>query len=120
MSTYYRVLTTAAYNAKLDVKILSEAFCGLHEWSPAIHRLKVIVVLPRCSSTALNDPVPIIHVEHGGNLGLTASLSDQTRDQITVALSCLSLEFEIRLSVEFCSDNPFKRCSFVAARPTSY
>lgn len=50
----------------VDVKVLSEAFCGLHEWAAAIQNLKVIIVLPRCSSSALSDPVPIIHSEHGG------------------------------------------------------
>lgn len=52
--------------AKLDVKILAEPFCGLHEGSHAAHRLKVIMVLPRCSCSALNDPVAILHGEHGG------------------------------------------------------
>lgn len=62
---FYQVLTTTVMQ-NLDVKILSEPFCGLHEGSHAVRRLKVIMVLPRCSSSALNDPVPIIHDEHGG------------------------------------------------------
>eukprot|EP00064_Thunnus_orientalis_P003645 superscaffoldBa00000307_g3655 len=33
--------------------------------SGRVLRLKVIIVLPQCSSSALNDPVPTIHCEHG-------------------------------------------------------
>uniref|UniRef100_A0A3B4VPC1 SAM-dependent MTase RsmB/NOP-type domain-containing protein n=1 Tax=Seriola dumerili TaxID=41447 RepID=A0A3B4VPC1_SERDU len=45
--------------------ILSEAFSSLNEWDATVQRLKVIIVLPQCSSSALNDPVPTIHSEHG-------------------------------------------------------
>ncbi|KAM4583842.1 putative methyltransferase NSUN7 isoform 1-T1 [Odontesthes bonariensis] len=48
-----------------NVRVLSEAFCSLDEWDAAVQRLKVIIVLPRCSSSALNDPVATIHSEHG-------------------------------------------------------
>ncbi|XP_063739463.1 putative methyltransferase NSUN7 [Eleginops maclovinus] len=48
-----------------NVRVLSEAFCGLGELDAAVQRLKVIIVLPQCSSSALNDPVPIMHSEHG-------------------------------------------------------
>ncbi|XP_029356965.1 putative methyltransferase NSUN7 [Echeneis naucrates] len=48
-----------------NVRILSEAFCGLNEWDATVQHLKVIIVLPQCSSSALNDPVPTIHSEHG-------------------------------------------------------
>ncbi|KAM7394255.1 hypothetical protein PAMP_021068 [Pampus punctatissimus] len=48
-----------------NVRILTEAFCSLDEWDVAVQRLKVIIVLPQCSSSALNDPVPTIHCEHG-------------------------------------------------------
>nr|XP_046269946.1 putative methyltransferase NSUN7 isoform X2 [Scatophagus argus] len=48
-----------------NVRVLSEEFFGLHEWDATIQRLKVIIVLPQCSSSALNDPVPAIHSEHG-------------------------------------------------------
>ncbi|KAM7419234.1 hypothetical protein PAMA_016379 [Pampus argenteus] len=48
-----------------NVRVLPEAFCSLDEWDAAVQRLKVIVVLPQCSSSALNDPVPTIHCEHG-------------------------------------------------------
>ncbi|KAE8300159.1 putative methyltransferase NSUN7 [Larimichthys crocea] len=48
-----------------NVRVLSEAFLGLNEGDAAVQRLKVILVLPRCSSSALNDPVPAIHSEHG-------------------------------------------------------
>lgn len=50
----------------VDVRVLSDAFCGLHEGDTAVQRLKVIIVLPQCSSSALNDPVPTIHSEQGG------------------------------------------------------
>ncbi|KAA8594824.1 hypothetical protein FQN60_011959, partial [Etheostoma spectabile] len=48
-----------------NVRVLSEAFFGLDEWNTTIQRLKVIIVLPQCTSSALNDPVPTIHSEHG-------------------------------------------------------
>ncbi|AWP05626.1 putative methyltransferase NSUN7 [Scophthalmus maximus] len=48
-----------------NVRILSEAFCSLNEWDASVQRLKVITVLPLCSSSALNDPVPTMHSEHG-------------------------------------------------------
>ncbi|XP_062281869.1 putative methyltransferase NSUN7 [Scomber scombrus] len=48
-----------------NVRVLSEAFCSLDEWDTAVQRLKVIIVLPQCSTSALNDPVPTIHCEHG-------------------------------------------------------
>lgn len=63
---FYSLVTASVSNTKLDVKILPEAFCGLHDCSRSIHRLKVILVLPRCSCSALSDPVPLIHGEHGG------------------------------------------------------
>ncbi|XP_040002785.1 putative methyltransferase NSUN7 [Xiphias gladius] len=48
-----------------NVRVLSEAFCSLNEWDATIQRLKVIILHPRCSSSALSDPVPTIHSEHG-------------------------------------------------------
>ncbi|XP_010776652.1 putative methyltransferase NSUN7 [Notothenia coriiceps] len=48
-----------------NVRVLSEAFSGLNEWDASVQRLKVIIVLPQCSSSALNDPVPTMHSEHG-------------------------------------------------------
>ncbi|XP_028284194.1 putative methyltransferase NSUN7 [Parambassis ranga] len=48
-----------------NVRVLSEPFYSLNEWNAAVQRLKVIAVLPQCSSSALNDPVPTIHSEHG-------------------------------------------------------
>ncbi|XP_069386869.1 putative methyltransferase NSUN7 [Paralichthys olivaceus] len=57
-----------------NVRILSEAFCGLNEWDNTVQRLKVIIVLPQCSSSALNDPVPTIHSEYG-NWDLLSDLS---------------------------------------------
>ncbi|XP_072319734.1 putative methyltransferase NSUN7 [Eucyclogobius newberryi] len=48
-----------------NVRILSESFFELNEWENTVQHLKVILVLPQCSSSALNDPVPIMHSEHG-------------------------------------------------------
>ncbi|XP_038569632.1 putative methyltransferase NSUN7 [Micropterus salmoides] len=48
-----------------NVRVLTEAFCGLDERNAAVHRLKAIMVLPQCSSSALSDPVPTIHSEYG-------------------------------------------------------
>ncbi|XP_044046980.1 putative methyltransferase NSUN7 isoform X2 [Siniperca chuatsi] len=48
-----------------NVRVLTEAFYGLDERDAAVQRLKVIIVLPQCSSSALSDPVPTIHSEHG-------------------------------------------------------
>ncbi|XP_051801353.1 putative methyltransferase NSUN7 [Acanthochromis polyacanthus] len=48
-----------------NVRILSEAFCSLKEFDAVVQRLKVIIVLPQCSSSALNDPLTTIHSEHG-------------------------------------------------------
>lgn len=50
-----------------DVQVLPKTFRGLHEWDSSIQRLKVIVVLPQCSLSALSDPVATIHSEQGGN-----------------------------------------------------
>ncbi|XP_060940640.1 putative methyltransferase NSUN7 [Limanda limanda] len=57
-----------------NVRILSEAFSGLSEWDASVQRLKVIMVLPQCSSSALHDPVPTMHSEHG-NWDLLSDLS---------------------------------------------
>ncbi|XP_030583056.1 putative methyltransferase NSUN7 [Archocentrus centrarchus] len=48
-----------------NVRVLSQAFRGLGEWDATMQRVKVIMVLPQCSSSALNDPVASIHSEHG-------------------------------------------------------
>ncbi|XP_032417780.1 putative methyltransferase NSUN7 isoform X1 [Xiphophorus hellerii] len=48
-----------------NVKVLPAAFCSLNERDIAVQRLKVIIVLPQCSSSALNDPVTTMHSEHG-------------------------------------------------------
>ncbi|XP_076026411.1 putative methyltransferase NSUN7 [Genypterus blacodes] len=48
-----------------NVRVLSSPFSGLDEWSSNTQHLKVIAVLPQCSSSGLNDPVQLIHSEHG-------------------------------------------------------
>ncbi|XP_015799072.3 putative methyltransferase NSUN7 [Nothobranchius furzeri] len=48
-----------------NVRVLSEAFYNLNEGDAIVQRLRVIMVLPQCSSSALNDPVNAMHSEHG-------------------------------------------------------
>ncbi|XP_034045106.1 putative methyltransferase NSUN7 isoform X2 [Thalassophryne amazonica] len=48
-----------------NVKILPEGFTDVRGWDAVVQSVKVIIVLPQCSSSALNDPVPTIHSEHG-------------------------------------------------------
>ncbi|XP_077426869.1 putative methyltransferase NSUN7 [Vanacampus margaritifer] len=48
-----------------NVRILPDAFFSLDEWDSAIEHLKVIMVFPQCSLSALSDPVDTIHREHG-------------------------------------------------------
>ncbi|XP_005741268.2 putative methyltransferase NSUN7 [Pundamilia nyererei] len=57
-----------------NVRVLSQAFYGLDDGDATVQRVKVIMVLPQCSSSALNDPVPAIHSEHG-DWGLLPDLS---------------------------------------------
>ncbi|XP_012778204.2 putative methyltransferase NSUN7 [Maylandia zebra] len=57
-----------------NVRVLSQAFYGLDDVDATVQRVKVIMVLPQCSSSALNDPVPAIHSEHG-DWGLLPDLS---------------------------------------------
>ena len=49
-----------------DVRVLSEDFRGLDQWDSRFQRLKVILILPQCSSSALHDPVETLLSEHGG------------------------------------------------------
>lgn len=74
----------------VDVRVLSEAFLGLNEGDATVQRLKVILVLPRCSSSALNDPVPTIHSEHGGTSTSGKEFSD---NEMWVMTSRESAEF---------------------------
>ncbi|KAF6733516.1 putative methyltransferase NSUN7 [Oryzias melastigma] len=48
-----------------NVQILSESFSNLSEWDASAQMIRVIAVLPQCSSSALNDPVPTMYSEHG-------------------------------------------------------
>ncbi|KAK5899565.1 hypothetical protein CesoFtcFv8_009029 [Champsocephalus esox] len=57
--------TLLQHSSLTNVRVLSEAFSGLDEWDASVQRLKVIIALPQCSSSALNDPVPTMHSEHG-------------------------------------------------------
>uniref|UniRef100_A0A8C9YJF2 NOL1/NOP2/NSUN 5/7 ferredoxin-like domain-containing protein n=1 Tax=Sander lucioperca TaxID=283035 RepID=A0A8C9YJF2_SANLU len=53
-----RVLVCGADLPPLQIEEIQELLTQMD-------RLKVIIVLPQCSSSALNDPVPTIHSEHG-------------------------------------------------------
>ncbi|XP_054634391.1 putative methyltransferase NSUN7 [Dunckerocampus dactyliophorus] len=48
-----------------NVRVLSGAFFSLGERDATIERLKVIMVLPQCSTSGLSDPVDTIHCENG-------------------------------------------------------
>ncbi|XP_056136483.1 putative methyltransferase NSUN7 [Lampris incognitus] len=48
-----------------NVRTLSERFLCLDEWDGPGQRVKTVLVLPKCSSSALNDPVHTILSEHG-------------------------------------------------------
>ncbi|XP_062334988.1 putative methyltransferase NSUN7 isoform X1 [Osmerus eperlanus] len=54
--------------AQMDIKnvrVLSEDFRGLDQSDSRFQRLKVILILPQCSSSALHDPVETLLSEHG-------------------------------------------------------
>ncbi|KAF3687660.1 putative methyltransferase NSUN7 [Channa argus] len=65
-----------------NVRVLSEAFYSLDELNLAIKHLKVILVLPQCSVSALNDPVPTIQSEHGA------------QDRLFVCCLCVKLHYK--------------------------
>lgn len=69
-------------HSRVDVRVLSEQFCDLDEWDGMVQRLKVIVVLPQCSLSALNDPVNTIHSEHGG------MKQEETKGEINLYILC--------------------------------
>lgn len=50
----------------IDVKLMSEYFNELSEWDMRIQKVRVIVLLPRCSASALCNPVEFILKENGG------------------------------------------------------
>ncbi|XP_055367438.1 putative methyltransferase NSUN7 isoform X4 [Betta splendens] len=58
-----------------NVRVMSAAFYGLDDWDATVKHVKVIVVLPQCSTSALSDPVSTIHSEHG-DLELLTDLSN--------------------------------------------
>ncbi|TNM86106.1 hypothetical protein fugu_008377 [Takifugu bimaculatus] len=107
---FYSLVTASVSNTKLDVKILPETFCGLHDCARSIHRLKVILVLPRCSCSALSDPVPLIHGEHG-DVDLLSDLSQgsvsqsriQTMTTQQARLLAHALSFQKVQTVVYCT-----------------
>lgn len=50
----------------IDVKLMSEYFSELNEWDLRIQKVRVIVLLPKCSASALCNPVEFILNENGG------------------------------------------------------
>lgn len=99
----------------VDVRVLSEAFCSLDEWDATVQRLKVIIVLPQCSSSALNDPVPTIHCEHGGMLhGRKGSRLESRQNCLFVSLYypvCLLFSF-LERGVNFALTNQKRSSQF--------
>ncbi|XP_041640016.1 putative methyltransferase NSUN7 [Cheilinus undulatus] len=93
-----------------NVRVLSEAFCGLDEWDACVQRLKVIMVLPQCSSSALNDPVPTMHSEHGDwnllpdlSYGLVSQSNKQKMTTQQARLLAHALSFPKVQTVVYCT-----------------
>ncbi|KAK7166444.1 hypothetical protein R3I93_006270 [Phoxinus phoxinus] len=60
-----------------NVKLMSEYFNELNEWDVRIQKVRVIVLLPRCSASALCNPVEFI-LNENGDRGLLHGLSKGT------------------------------------------
>lgn len=50
----------------IDVKLMSECFSELNEWDVRIQKVRVVVLLPKCSVSALCNPIEFILSESGG------------------------------------------------------
>ncbi|XP_026059780.1 putative methyltransferase NSUN7 [Carassius auratus] len=57
-----------------NVKLMSEYFSELNEWDLRIQKVRVIVLLPKCSASALCNPVEFI-LNESGDRGLLHGLS---------------------------------------------
>lgn len=51
-----------------DVRLLSEQFVELSEADSRLQKVRVVLLLPRCSASALSDPVAHIIHEDGGTV----------------------------------------------------
>ncbi|XP_056316381.1 putative methyltransferase NSUN7 [Danio aesculapii] len=60
-----------------NVKLMSEFFSELNDWDVRIQKVRVIVLLPKCSSSALCNPVDFI-IKENGDRGLLHGLSKGT------------------------------------------
>ncbi|XP_018949796.1 putative methyltransferase NSUN7 [Cyprinus carpio] len=65
------ILTSTACK---NVKLMSEYFSELNEWDLRIQKVRVIVLLPKCSASALCNPVEFI-LNENGDRGLLHGLS---------------------------------------------
>lgn len=63
-----------------DVHLLSEQFAELGESDSRLQKVRVVLVLPRCTASALTDPIVHIINEDGG----TTTQKGQTPDQCHV------------------------------------
>ncbi|XP_067297885.1 putative methyltransferase NSUN7 isoform X2 [Pseudorasbora parva] len=68
------ILTSTACK---NVKLMSENFKELNEWDLRIQKVRVIVLLPQCSASALCNPVEFI-LNENGDRGLLHGLSKGT------------------------------------------
>lgn len=57
-----------------DIKLLSDDFNELNEWDSRIQKVRVIVVLPQCSASALCNPVEFLLNESGGAAANTPNI----------------------------------------------
>lgn len=62
-----------------DVRLLPERLAELSEGDSRLQKVRVVLVLPRCTASALSDPIAHIVNEDGGN-GNTAGLKRHTSD----------------------------------------
>ncbi|XP_056589704.1 putative methyltransferase NSUN7 [Triplophysa dalaica] len=60
-----------------NIKLLSDDFNELNEWDSRIQKVRVIVVLPQCSASALCNPVEFL-LNESGDRGLIHGLSKGT------------------------------------------
>ncbi|KAL1282515.1 hypothetical protein QQF64_001318 [Cirrhinus molitorella] len=66
VSTFNKELQTIlTSNACKNVKLMSEYFSELNEWDLRIQKVRVVVLLPKCSASALCNPVEFILSESG-------------------------------------------------------
>ncbi|KAI2668616.1 hypothetical protein H4Q32_005373 [Labeo rohita] len=66
VSTFNKELQTILTSAACkNVKLMSECFSELNEWDVRIQKVRVVVLLPKCSVSALCNPIEFILSESG-------------------------------------------------------